>query len=111
MLLLRGGSRLQVISRRLNSRHIVPRFSSVKNSEDVHPDGLTRYPGFSSANATLRSLDWLGTISFASSGTVTAGMAGITKKHSNRRLLPPLRLPTNTIFKMITIILFQAWIC
>ncbi len=43
----------------------------------IHPDGLTRYPSLSSPNGLLRCLDWLGTVSFACSGTLTAGYAGL----------------------------------
>lgn len=44
---------------------------------DYHPDGMPRYPTITSANGLLRCLDWMGTISFASSGTILAGQVGM----------------------------------
>ena len=43
----------------------------------VNPDGLTRYPTLTSPNGMLRTLDWIGTVAFATSGTITAGYAGL----------------------------------
>lgn len=45
--------------------------------EIIDSDGLSRFPGISSPNAMLRGLDWLGTVAFAMSGTITAGFAGM----------------------------------
>mmetsp|Transcript_25230 Transcript_25230/g.47180 ORF Transcript_25230/g.47180 Transcript_25230/m.47180 type:complete len:383 (+) Transcript_25230:123-1271(+) len=54
-----------------------PKKAKVAGPHDHHPDGLTRYPTTSSANGILRGLDWLGTVSFAASGTIMAGYAGM----------------------------------
>ena len=43
----------------------------------LNPDGLTRYPGVTSPQAILRTFDWIGTISFAASGCLTAGHMGL----------------------------------
>jgi hypothetical protein len=46
---------------RSNGRKFMQRICSSKPFlEQVHPDGLTRYPGFSSPNAVLRTIDWIG---------------------------------------------------
>jgi len=49
----------------------------ISESSKPHTDGLTRWPGISSPQAILRSFDWIGTISFASSGCITAGHMGL----------------------------------
>lgn len=44
-----------------NGTKIFQRLCSSKPPiEQVHPDGLTRYPGFKSPNAILRTIDWIG---------------------------------------------------
>ena len=43
----------------------------------INPDGLTRYPTLTSSHGILRTLDWIGTVAFATSGTITAGYAGL----------------------------------
>lgn len=47
------------------------------STEKVNPDGLTRYPSLTSPNGVLRLMDWIGTLSFASSGAITAGYYGM----------------------------------
>jgi len=47
------------------------------SAEVPHPDGLTRWPGISSPQAWLRTCDLIGTASFAASGCMTAGFAGM----------------------------------
>jgi uncharacterized membrane protein YeiH len=42
-----------------------------------HDDGLPRYPEFDSVNGLLRFADWVGTVSFAVTGTITAGIYGM----------------------------------
>lgn len=49
----------------------------IKESSPPHSDGLTRYPSLSSPQGVLRTFDWLGTVSFAASGTLCAGHAGL----------------------------------
>jgi uncharacterized membrane protein YeiH len=44
---------------------------------EPHIDGLTRYPCLSSPQGILRGLDWVGTVSFAASGCLTAGHMGL----------------------------------
>lgn len=52
--------------------------SSTKSTKPVvHPDGLTRWPGINSPQAFLRTADWVGTVSFATSGCFCAGHAGM----------------------------------
>jgi len=43
----------------------------------LHPDGMTRWPGLTSAQGLLRTFDWVGTMSFAASGCLTAGNMGL----------------------------------
>lgn len=44
-------------------RKFIQRVCSNK-PEQVHPDGLTRYPGLSSPNAILRTIDWIGKVDY-----------------------------------------------
>jgi hypothetical protein len=47
------------VSARRNGVKVMQRICSSK-VQQVHPDGLTRYPGLSSPNAVLRTIDWIG---------------------------------------------------
>lgn len=90
--------RLVKITKNISRSNSISRICSSKVIPSVHPDGLTRYPGISSPNAILRTIDWagifilllsssfifllllliiIGTAAFAVSGTVTAGYAGM----------------------------------
>lgn len=40
-------------------------------------DSMTRWPSFYSAGGVLRALDWVGTVSFAHSGTILAATSGM----------------------------------
>ena len=41
-----------------------------------HDDGMPRYPSLTTAGGRLRLLDYIGTVTFAISGAITAGMCG-----------------------------------
>ncbi|KAJ1438194.1 UPF0126 domain-containing protein [Ochromonadaceae sp. CCMP2298] len=51
--------------------------SALTRFQASHPYGITRFPGLTSPQAILRLIDLVGTVSFACSGTVTAGYAGM----------------------------------
>ena len=51
--------------------------SSSSPSPAHNPDGLTRYPSLSSPGGVLRLCDWIGTLSFASTGCATAASCGM----------------------------------
>lgn len=68
----------------------VAKYEELKESKDItydvnvdvivkqyHDDGLPRFPEFDSANGLLRLFDWVGTVSFAMTGTITAGCYGM----------------------------------
>lgn len=61
----------------LSSRSFSSSTAKINDETLPHSDGLTRYPSLSSPQGVLRTLDWLGTISFAASGTLCAGHAGL----------------------------------
>mmetsp|Transcript_12362 Transcript_12362/g.18746 ORF Transcript_12362/g.18746 Transcript_12362/m.18746 type:complete len:292 (+) Transcript_12362:87-962(+) len=77
--------RISSVCRRFN----VPRYGGVHSRvmcttptptpipKVIYSEGLPRWPGIYSSNAVLRGLDWLGTAAFATSGTVSAGFAGL----------------------------------
>jgi hypothetical protein len=48
-----------------------------RGDTQLHPDGMTRWPGLTSAQGLLRTFDWVGTMSFAASGCLTAGNMGL----------------------------------
>ena len=63
-------------SRLLPSR--LPRCARpLSQAAPLPPDGLDRWPHFSSTRGVLRSLDWAGTAVFAASGSIAAASSGM----------------------------------
>lgn len=54
-----------------------PTAATVAPAAAVHEDGMPRWPSLSSTGGALRTLDWIGTVSFAHSGAVLAASMGM----------------------------------
>mmetsp|Transcript_412 Transcript_412/g.1070 ORF Transcript_412/g.1070 Transcript_412/m.1070 type:complete len:107 (-) Transcript_412:43-363(-) len=62
---------------RVRRRPRVYRVLSTAEKEVVHPDGLPRWANFTTSSGWLRFFDYVGTVSFAASGTLAAGAVGM----------------------------------